>query len=665
MSIGESVSFNIFLFSLAFGFLCLAYQTVILLLQKKSLYLSPVRGQVGYGVYYALSKGMLPWNKESGRLHPVIFWSGVLFHCGVFLVFFYMLLRALGFQSAGLSSFFFPLILLAALVGVVNLIRRFFSTEMKAYTVRDDYISLALSTLVLFMALGYSKGAMGVLWLDLSVALLFIYLPFSKIKHMVTFFFARKYHGEHFGLLGLYTKQMKYLFGKLDSKEISSLLEEPTTSKSEPVLTNKISEEKRIPFVKGLKKHMSRHVSAMVNSCVHCGMCTESCHYYMSTNDPHLIPVAKLDKLTQLYRHQFDPFAFSALNESTEATISKIEELHETAFMNCSICGRCALSCPMGINTGEAMMVARRSFSDIGESPEGLEKPAQTAVSKGNYLGLPVDDVVDNIEWLSEELAEDLEISEEEAQIPVDQKSSDVLYIPHPLELRDFPMIVLATVKIFHKAGIKYTLSSHHFDTVNYAYYSGNQEAMRTIIENLIKAQQEVGAKEVVLSPCGHGYKVLRWEAEKLLGQPFDFKILSLGEAIDKYYQEGKIQLNKDVLDGKLTYHDPCNIGRNGGVIDEPRRVINALSSRFVEMAPSGAFNFCCGGGGGLSASANYGQTRLKVGATKAKQIKDSEADWVITNCFNCNTQIKEIQRKYKLDYKVKSIAEVVADSLI
>ncbi len=114
-----------------------------------------------------------------------------------------------------------------------------------------------------------------------------------------------------------------------------------------------------------------------------------------------------------------------------------------------------------------------------------------------------------------------------------------------------------------------------------------------------------------------------------------------------------------------MTYHDPCNIARNGGVIEEPRKIIRALSSNFVEMQPTGAWNFCCGGGGGLAATGAYGKTRLKVGQVKAEQIRQTNAKIVVTNCFNCNTQINELNRKHKLEVKVKSITEIVADSLV
>ena len=81
-------------------------------------------------------------------------------------------------------------------------------------------------------------------------------------------------------------------------------------------------------------------------------------------------------------------------------------------------------------------------------------------------------------------------------------------------------------------------------------------------------------------------------------------------------------------------------------------------------MEPAGALSFCCGGGGGLSATGDYGQLRLQIGKVKAEQIEKTGAKVVATNCYNCLTQIGELNRKYKLGVIVKSIVELVADSL-
>jgi Fe-S oxidoreductase len=156
----------------------------------------------------------------------------------------------------------------------------------------------------------------------------------------------------------------------------------------------------------------------------------------------------------------------------------------------------------------------------------------------------------------------------------------------------------------------------------------------------------------------------MRWEAEKYLEKRHPFPVLTIVELIDRYLQTGRIQLKKDVVEGPITFHDPCNIGRRGGVIQAPRNILKELTSQYVEMHPHGARNFCCGGGGGLGASTDYAQKRIEMGKTKVEQIRQTGAKVVATGCFNCMTQIRDLIKAYEMGVEVKSIVELVADAL-
>jgi Fe-S oxidoreductase len=219
-------------------------------------------------------------------------------------------------------------------------------------------------------------------------------------------------------------------------------------------------------------------------------------------------------------------------------------------------------------------------------------------------------------------------------------------------------------VKILHAAEEDYTFSSYDFDTVNYAYYQGSKDNMMRIAGRMLEARQMLGAKSIALAPCGHGYRVMRWEAEKYLGKRFSFPLLAIVELIERYIRTGRIQVDKNVFEGPITFHDPCNIARRGGIIKAPRNILNALTSEFVEMQPNGALNYCCGGGGGLGSTADYGKIRISTGKTKADQIRQTGAKIVATNCFNCMTQIRDLNKAYDLGIEVKSIVELVAGSL-
>jgi Fe-S oxidoreductase len=626
------------------------------------------RGSQFYGALYAFGLGMLPWNKESGRLHPVVFWVGVLMHLGIG---FGIATLAVRFIAGGTPpQWWAPFGMLALGLGSIAallLLRRLVSPAMHRLSTPDDFLAAALTAGFCIDAGLWSLGALDTLAFDVLAAALLLYVPMGKLRHMLTFFVSRFYHAKQMGSLGVYAPGQRKLFGTLPPGAPIRPGEEPYSPNGEgPSLPVTFEAVEREELVRHFDEVLSREAVAMLDACVHCGMCTESCHYYMATGDRSLIPVEKLDHLARLYRRVHDGVGrtLPALADARDAHQDAVMALHEAAYEHCSMCGRCALSCPMGINTGLVLGQARMAFGRIGKMPLGLDKPARTAVKTGNYLALEVEEVVENLEWLGEELADDPVLEGTEVDIPVDRKGAEVLFVPHPLELRDFPFAVMAAAKIFLKAGASFTFSAQHFDVVNYAYYGGDEGRMRQIIQHLVTTAEDLGVQRVVLSPCGHGYKVLRWDAERVLGRTFSFEVVSMAEEIDRYLREGRIALTKDVDGASVTYHDPCNLARNGGVIEEPRRIINAMTPNLVEMRPGGAQAYCCGGGGGLSASGEYGKTRLTAGRVKARQILDTEADVVVTNCFNCNSQIKELTRQHDLGVEVKAIHEYVAANL-
>lgn len=414
-----------------------------------------------------------------------------------------------------------------------------------------------------------------------------------------------------------------------------------------------------------LNLNISSKILSMMQSCINCGLCADACHYYTSTGDLDLIPVAKLRKFTNVYNRYFHPVLsrLPIIKGNETSLYPMLDKLYKAAFEDCTICGKCAFDCPMGIHTGEIMMLARSMFTSIGRLPSGLDEPVQISIEKGNYAGLTEEDVIDTLEWIGEEMED--EIDDENFKIIIDKKGSDILFVPHPLEIRDIPFLLMYYIKIMHAAGEDYTFSSYGFDAVNYAYYQGNKENMMKIVNRTLKAREILQAKNIVLSPCGHGYRALRWEAEKYLGKKHAFSVKSFVEIVDEYVASGRIKLKKDLYEGPITYHDPCNIGRRGGIIDAPRNILKALTTQYVEMEPHGALNYCCGGGGGLASTASLGKIRIEMGKTKADQIRKTGAKIVVTGCFNCLTQIRSLNETYDLGIEAKNFAEVVAGSII
>jgi Fe-S oxidoreductase len=131
-----------------------------------------------------------------------------------------------------------------------------------------------------------------------------------------------------------------------------------------------------------------------------------------------------------------------------------------------------------------------------------------------------------------------------------------------------------------------------------------------------------------------------------------------------RYLRTKRIRVEKDRIKGVITYHDPCQSARNSGVIEEPRYVLQQLTSNFIEMTPNREYNLCCGGGGGLVALENE-EFRQETGKAKVKQIQETGATILATGCENCHTQLRFLSEKYQTGVKVEFLTNMVANSLV
>jgi Fe-S oxidoreductase len=147
--------------------------------------------------------------------------------------------------------------------------------------------------------------------------------------------------------------------------------------------------------------------------------------------------------------------------------------------------------------------------------------------------------------------------------------------------------------------------------------------------------------------------------------QPFE--VSAITEAHARYLREGRITLDKSKFKKRpITYHDPCQIARNGGVIDEARYVLQHLTNDFREMSPDPRYNWCCGGGGGLVAlGEDTLDFRMKSAKVKVDQVQETGAKILATACENCHAQLNDLNNHYKMGVDVQYLSSMVADALV
>ncbi len=135
-------------------------------------------------------------------------------------------------------------------------------------------------------------------------------------------------------------------------------------------------------------------------------------------------------------------------------------------------------------------------------------------------------------------------------------------------------------------------------------------------------------------------------------------------EVIDEYITDGRITVDPGSVKGAITYHDPCQIGRNGGLFEEPRRIVRALAADFRDLTPNREQQWCCGGGGGIVAMSEFDEDRIKSGAKKVEQIRATGATIIAAPCENCRLQLEQLRDHHELDLHITPIMDLVVEAM-
>jgi Fe-S oxidoreductase len=409
--------------------------------------------------------------------------------------------------------------------------------------------------------------------------------------------------------------------------------------------------------LQALEKQLNRPLVAALEVCARCGICAEACHYYLAEPVVENVPAARGEALRKAYRaeHDFLSRLFPQWTGAEKLNEESLAQLAEMAFSKCTLCRRCTFNCPMGVDTPLMMRAVRAMATAAEMAPELLVMLADAAIEKGKDPSFFRDMFVEQMADLEKELR--AELNDPAATITVEREGAKVLYVP----LAGVHTILPPAI-IFNVAKEDWTLSI--FEAANYGVFLADVTRAKQIAARIVDEAKRLGVKEVVLAECGHAYAAFRWEAPNWFGETFPFKVTSLIEKIDEYIAEGRLQLDPAANPELITYHDSCNMARTGGVIEEPRRVLKAITQNFVEMTPNKQEAYCCGGGGGLVALPEYGERRLKAGQPKVEQIRKTKAKIVVAACENCRLQIGELSEHYGLGVEISALADLVVKAM-
>jgi Fe-S oxidoreductase len=400
-----------------------------------------------------------------------------------------------------------------------------------------------------------------------------------------------------------------------------------------------------------LKGESGARLKAYVETCIHCGLCSEACHYYLSHDkDPRYSPVGKIKQTL-----------WEMLKKKGKVDAEFIKRASEIASTECNVCKRCAMYCPFGIDIAYMILTVRRICHLLGVTPLYIQDTAHSHAATMNQMWVKDDEWIDTLQWQEEEAQAEIPT----LRIPLEKEGADIMYSVIGPEPKFQAQLIYQMAVIMNVAGVDWTMpATPGWDNSDMAMYTGDNEIMGRIKRAHFETAARLRVKRIVMGECGHAFRSVYDMGNRWLG--WRMPPIPIVHAIDFYYElikGGKIKIAKK-FEEPVTLHDPCNVVRGGGLAEKARYVVNAICEKFIEMHPNREYNYCCCGGGGvINCGPPYKSKRIEGNRVKAEQLfaaKARGAKVLIAPCHNCHSGLEDINHYYGLGYDVKFISDIL-----
>lgn len=364
---------------------------------------------------------------------------------------------------------------------------------------------------------------------------------------------------------------------------------------------------------------MSSAVGEKILKCIQCGTCSGAC------------PISSYMEFTPRKIVNF-------IREGFRNEVIK-------AAYNCLACGECGVYCPAGIDTKELWHAIRQIAYAIGQVPEEMTFAKQVVQDLHNvWGGLPQN----RTDWIKSTGLEK-EAFKSEAEI--------VYFASCTASYQEVSQgIARSSAELLTKMDEKWTLLDDEWCCGTPLLYVGDREKTTEFAKHNLKEFQKKNARLVITS-CPTCLRTLRFEYPRLLHVTPNFEVRHMTEYIFDRLRKGKIRITGE-LPKTVTFHDPCDLSRGAGIIEEPREILRRVAKKFVEMPFHGMDTMCCGGGGLLQAVDE--DLSSWAGVQRIKQAETIGAEVLISACGACKKYLFEAAKKVNSDVEVKDITEVL-----
>jgi Fe-S oxidoreductase len=336
---------------------------------------------------------------------------------------------------------------------------------------------------------------------------------------------------------------------------------------------------------------------------------------------------------------------FSIRNIVRQAAFG-VPEIEGEELWQCTTCGRCPQRCPRGVGTIDVSVSFRRIASDAGAIPAPIHTVSASLGVEGNPMR---EERAQRGDW-----AKSLSIKSF-------KEGMDILYFPDCYLSYDSRLkkVATATANILNKAGVDFgILGSKEVCCGESIRKAGDEELFKKLARENIKTFIDNGVKKILVS-SPHCYHTFKNEYTQF---KVNFEVFHITQYLFKLISEGKLKLTKEYKK-KITYHDPCYLGRHNGIFDEPREVLKRVPGlQLVEMTDNRVDSLCCGGGGGrIWMDTPKGE---RFSDLRLEQAVDAGAEMLVTACPYCITMFEDskLSMANNDNFEIKDITEIIQE---
>jgi len=404
-----------------------------------------------------------------------------------------------------------------------------------------------------------------------------------------------------------------------------------------------------------IEEETGARLRTYVDTCVHCGLCSEACHYYLShDNDPAYSPAGKIKQTI-----------WELLKKKGKVSVDFIKQASQIAYTQCNLCRRCSMYCPFGIDVAYMILVIRRICHKLGVTPQYIQDTAHSHSVTMNQMWVKEDEWVDSLQWQEEEAADEIH----NLRIPIEKEGADIFYSVIGPEPKFRAQLIYQAAVIMNVAGVDWTMpATPGWDNSDMCMFTGDFEMMARLKKVHYETAFRLKAKRIVMGECGHAFRSIYDVGNRALG--WKYTPIPVVHAMEFYYdllKQGKINIAKK-YEKTVTFHDPCNTVRGRGLHEMGRYVAKEMCAGFVEMHPNREHNYCCCAGGGvINCGPPFKMTRVEGNRIKAEQLFEAKArgaQTVIAPCHNCHGGLEDIIHHYGLDMELKFLGDILYETM-